>query len=208
VLSGFDYSTILISLVAVIFVALRVSRSSDKPSGATYFLAGRNLTWSFVGMSVFMTNISAMLVIGLAGDGHRVGLAVAGYELMGAWDLVMLAAFFASVYLKSQVFTIPEFLERRFGWGVRAYLFTDLMRMNVFTRSAIILWAGSLLFASLFGWNQLVVMIVLSNLTGLYMVKDVLKAVVYADMVQGNWLIAGSSVLTASAALTWPKPTS
>jgi SSS family solute:Na+ symporter len=195
-LSTLDYVTILFSLVVVIFVALRVSRSGDKSSGAGYFLAGRDLTWPLVGMSIFMTNISAMHVIGLAGDGHRVGLAVSGYELIGAWDLVMLAAFFAPLYLKSQVFTIPEFLERRFGWGVRAFLSANLMVMNIFTRSAIILWAGSLLFTSLFGWNQLAVMIVLSILTGLYTFKGGLKAVVYADMIQGSWLIVGGSVLT------------
>ncbi len=195
-LSTLDYLTVLISLAVVIFVALRASRSGDKPSGAGYFLAGRDLTWPFVGMSLFMTNISAMHVIGLAGDAHRVGLAVAGYELDGAWDLVMLAVFFAPLYLKSKVFTIPEFLERRFGWGMRAFLSANNMVMNIFTRSAIILWAGSLLFSSLFGWNQLAVMIVLSILTGLYTLKGGLKAVVYADMIQGCWLIAGSSVLT------------
>jgi SSS family solute:Na+ symporter len=198
-LSTLDYLTVLVSLVVVIFVALRASRSGDKSSGAGYFLAGRDLTWPFVGMSLFMTNISAMHVIGLAGDAHRVGLVVAGYELDGAWDLVMLAAFFAPLYLKSKVFTIPEFLERRFGWAMRAFLSANNMVMNIFTRSAIILWAGSLLFTSLFGWNQLAVMIVLSILTGLYTFKGGLKAVVYADMIQGAWLIAGSSVLTVFA---------
>lgn len=196
-LSTLDYLIVFASLGAVFLVALMVSGPGDKSSGAGYFLAGRDLTWPFVGMSLFMTNISAMHVIGLAGDAHRVGLVVAGYELAGAWDLVMLGAFFAPLYLKSKVFTIPEFLERRFGWGMRAFLSANNLVLNIFTRSAIILWAGSLLFSSLFGWNQLLVMIVLSVLTGLYTFKGGLKAVVYADMVQGAWLIAGSSVLTA-----------
>src|SRR5208337_726239 len=195
-LSMLDFLTILVSLAVVIFVALWASRGGAKSSGAQYFLAGRDLSWPLVGMSIFMTNISAMHVIGLAGDGHRVGLAVAGYELVGSWDLVMLAAFFAPLYLKSQVFTIPEFLERRFGWGVRAFLSANLMVMNIFTRSALILWAGSLLFTSIFGWNQLAVMVVLSVLTGLYTFKGGLKAVVYADMIQGCWLIVGASILT------------
>lgn len=198
-LSALDYLTIACSVAVIIMVALWVSKKDDRSSGVGYFLAGRNLTWPLVGISLFMTNISAMHVIGLAGDGYRVGLAVGGYELVGAWDLVMLAVFFAPLYIRSNVFTIPEFLERRFGWGVRVFLSANILAMNIFTRSAIILWAGSLLFSSLLGWNQLMIMIVLSIFTGIYTFMGGLRAVVYADVIQGFWLIAGSGLVTILA---------
>ena len=190
-----DLSVIVLSLAIVIGVALRAGRR--KPSGTEYFLAGRDLTWPFVGMSLFMTNISAEHVIGLAGDGYRVGLVVGGFEWMGALDLIILATLFVPLYLRAKIFTIPEFLERRFGWGLRAFLSVNLLIINVLTKISIALWAGSLLITTLFGWNQMFVMICISAFTVLYTMKGGLRAVVYADMIQGFWLILGGIVLTS-----------
>jgi len=161
-----------------------------------YFLAGRALRWSFIGMSLLASNISAEHVVGLAGDGYRVGMVTGGFEWMAAWCLIILASLFAPLYLRSRIYTIPEFLERRFGWGLRAFLSGNLLVMNVFTKNAIDLWAGSLLLVLLFGWNQMAVMIGLSIFTAFYTMKGGLRAVVYADMVQGTWLIVSSIVLT------------
>ena len=115
---------------------------------------------------------------------------------MGAWDLVILATLFAPLYLRLKVFTIPELLERRFGWSLRAILSLNLLLVNVLTKNAIDLWAGSLLFVVLFGWNQTWVMVAMSAFTALYTMKGGLRAVVYADMVQGTWLIVSSTLLT------------
>src|SRR5438552_10100345 len=150
-----------------------------------------------VGMSLFASNISAEHVIGMAGDGYRIGLVAGGYEWVGAWDLIILAALFAPLYLRGKIFTIPEFLERRFGWSLRALLSANLLLINVLTKNAIDLWAGSLLFTVLFGWKQTWVMIAMSAFTALYTMKGGLRAVVYADMVQGTWLILSSAFLTA-----------
>jgi SSS family solute:Na+ symporter len=189
-----DGAVILLSLLVVVAAVLRAV--SKKGSGTEYFLAGRDLAWPFVGMSLFASNISAEHVIGMAGDGYRIGLVAGGYEWMGAWDLIILAAFFAPLYLRSKVFTIPEFLERRFGWSLRALLSANLLLINVLTKNAIDLWAGSLLFAVLFGWKQIWVMIAMSAFTALYTMKGGLRAVVYADMAQGTWLIVSSTILT------------
>jgi SSS family solute:Na+ symporter len=150
-------------------------------------------------MSLLASNISAEHVVGMAGGGYRVGLIAGGYEWVGAWDLVILAMLFAPLYLRSRIFTIPEFLERRFGWSVRAVLSVNLLAMNVLTKNAVDLWAGSLLFAVLFGWNQFWVMVSISAFTALYTMKGGLRAVVYADMVQGSWLLVSSALLTAIA---------
>lgn len=190
----FDSVIIFLSLALVIGAVLRAA--GKKQTDTEYFLAGRDLRWPFIGMSLLASNISAEHVVGLAGDGYRVGLVTGGFEWMAAWCLIILASLFAPLYLRSRIYTIPEFLERRFGWGLRAFLSGNLLVMNVLTKNAIDLWAGSLLLVLLFGWNQTAVMIVLSVFTALYTMKGGLRAVVYADMVQGTWLIVSSVVLT------------
>jgi SSS family solute:Na+ symporter len=117
---------------------------------------------------------------------------------MAAWCLIILASLFAPLDLRRRIYTLPEFLERRFGWGLRAFLSANLLVMNVLTKNAIDLWAGSLLFVLLFGWNQMAVMIGLSIFTAVYTMKGGLRAVVYADMVQGSWLIISSVVLAVA----------
>ena len=189
-----DSVIILASLLLVVGAVLRAARK--KQSDAEYFLAGRDLRWPFIGMSLLASNISAEHVVGMAGDGYRIGMVAGGYEWVAAWCLICLASLFAPLYLRSRIYTIPEFLERRFGWSLRAFLSANLLVINVLTKNAIDLWAGSLLFVLLFGWNQMAVMIVLSAFTAVYTMKGGLRAVVYADMVQGSWLIVSSLILT------------
>jgi len=193
-LSVVDAAVIFVSLLLVVAAVLRAV--GKRGSGTEYFLAGRDLAWPFVGMSLFASNISAEHVIGMAGDGYRIGLVAGGYEWTGACDLLILASLFAPLYLRSKIFTIPEFLERRFGWSMRALLSANLLLINILTKNAIDLWAGSLLFAVLLGWNQTWVMIAMSAFTAFYTMKGGLRAVVYADMAQGTWLILSSIVLT------------
>ena len=193
-LSWVDTVTIFASLALVVYAVTRAAPKSR--SGSEYFLAGRDLGWPFIGMSLFASNISAEHVLGMAGDGYRIGMVAGGYEWVSGWDLIMLAMLFAPLYLRERIYTIPEFLERRFGWPLRAFLSVNLLIINVFTKNAIDIWAGSLLFKVLFGWNQLLVMIVLSAFTAIYTMKGGLRAVVYADMVQGTWLILSSAILT------------
>ena len=152
VLGILDSVIIVISLALVVGAVLRAA--GKKQTDAEYFLAGRDLRWPFIGMSLLASNISAEHVVGLAGDGYRVGMVTGGFEWMAAWCLIILASLFVPLYLRSRIYTIPEFLERRFGWGLRAFLSGNLLVMNVLTKNAIDLWAGSLLLVLLFGWNQ------------------------------------------------------
>ncbi|MBS1824541.1 MAG: sodium/solute symporter [Acidobacteria bacterium] len=189
-----DSVVILASLVLVIGAVLRAA--GKKQSDSEYFLAGRDLRWPFIGMSLLASNISAEHVVGMAGDGYRIGMVTGGYEWMASWCLIILASLYAPLYLRNKIYTIPEFLERRFGWSLRAFLSGNLLIINVLTKNAIDLWAGSLLFVMLFGWNQIAVMIAISVFTAIYTMKGGLRAVVYADMVQGSWLIISSIILT------------
>jgi SSS family solute:Na+ symporter len=193
VLSWIDTVIIFASLGLVVFAVTRASHKSS--TGKEYFLAGRDLSWPFIGMSLFASNISAEHVLGMAGDGYRIGMVAGGYEWVSGWDLIILAMLFAPLYLREKIYTIPEFIERRYGWPLRAFLSANLLVINVFTKNAIDIWAGSLLFHVLFGWNQLLLMILLSAFTALYTMKGGLRAVVYADMVQGTWLILSSALL-------------
>lgn len=196
VLGLLDSVIIAVSLALVVAAVLRAAHK--KQTDTEYFLAGRDLRWPFIGMSLLASNISAEHVVGMAGDGYRIGMVTGGYEWVAAWCLIILASLFAPLYLRSRIYTIPEFLERRFGVSLRMFLSANLLLMNVLTKNAIDLWAGSLLFTLLFGWNQLAVMIVLSLFTAIYTMKGGLRAVVYADMVQGSWLIISSIILTVA----------
>jgi len=114
-----DSVIIVLSLALVVGAVLRAA--GKKQTDAEYFLAGRALGWPFIGMSLLASNISAEHVVGLAGDGYRVGMVTGGFEWIAAWCLIILASLFAPLYLRSRIYTIPEFLERRFGWGLRAF---------------------------------------------------------------------------------------
>src|SRR3974377_1642915 len=115
-LSLIDSIAIFGSLALVVYAVTRASRKGG--SGTEYFLAGRDLRWPFIGMSLFASNISAEHVLGLSGDGYRIGMVAGGYEWVGAWDMIILAMIFAPLYLREKIFTIPEFLARRFGWDL------------------------------------------------------------------------------------------
>src|SRR5512143_2295198 len=130
-----DSVVILFSLALVVAAVMRAA--GKKQTDAEYFLAGRDLRWPFVGMSLLASNISAEHVVGLAGDGYRVGMAVGGFEWVAAWCLIILASLFAPRYLRSRIYTIPEFLEKRFGWSLRAFLSANLLVINVLTKNAI-----------------------------------------------------------------------
>ena len=103
-LSYIDAITIFASLALVVYAVTRAAGKSS--SGSEYFLAGRDLRWPFIGMSLFASNISAEHVLGLAGDGYRIGMVAGGYEWVGAWDLIILAMIFAPLYLREKIFTI------------------------------------------------------------------------------------------------------
>ncbi|MGO9108863.1 MAG: sodium:solute symporter [Thermoguttaceae bacterium] len=181
-----------------------VSRS--KNTAADYFLAGRNLSWWIVGASIFASNIGSEHVVGLAGSGAKDGVAMAHYELH-AWCLLMLAWVFVPFYARSLVFTMPEFLEKRFSVGSRYVLSIVSLITFVVSKIAVGIFAGGVVFGALLPelqikigttvidsfWIGSVAVIVL---TGLYTVLGGMRAVAYNDAVQTLVLIGGSATLT------------
>jgi solute:Na+ symporter, SSS family len=168
-----------------------------------YFLAGRNLGWWIVGASIFASNIGSEHVVGLAGSGTTDGVALAHYELH-AWCLLVLGWIFVPFYMRSKVFTMPEFLERRFSPANRWVLSVISLVAYILTKIAVGIFAGGIVFSVLLPdlrvggldsfWIGSIMVIVL---TGLYTVVGGLRAVAYTEAVQTIVLVLGSVLVTA-----------
>jgi SSS family solute:Na+ symporter len=178
----------------------------SKDTADDYFLAGRNLAWWIVGASIFASNIGSEHLVGLAGSGCTDGVAMAHYELH-AWCLLILAWVFVPFYARSRVFTMPEFLERRFSPASRWVLSIISLVGYVLTKIAVGIFAGGVVFRTLLPELQLNLgFVVLDSfwigsflviiLTGVYTVLGGLRAVVYTDAVQTVVLVIGSVLVT------------
>jgi SSS family solute:Na+ symporter len=161
-----------------------------------YFLAGRNVGWVAIGASLFATNISSEHFLGLAGTGAQSGLAVGHFEWLACLIVLLLGWVFTPFYLKSGVFTMPEFLERRYNSASRYYLSIVSIIAYVLTKISIALYAGGILLNAVMGWDMYTSAVVIVLITGLYTVIGGLSAVIYTDLVQMFILIGGSVVLT------------
>ena len=177
-----------------------------KDTADDYFLAGRNLGWWVVGASIFASNIGSEHLVGLAGSGCTDGVAMAHYELH-AWCLLVLAWVFVPFYARSRVFTMPEFLERRFSPSSRWVLSVISLVGYVLTKIAVGVFAGGIVFRTLLPELRLDLGFVVMDsfwigsfaviiLTGIYTVLGGLRAVVYTDAVQTVVLVVGSAIVT------------
>src|SRR5205814_3047181 len=200
-----DWLVIAIYFGILLSVAWYVVRKS-KDSAADYFLAGRNLGWWIIGASIFASNIGSEHVVGLAGAGATSGVALAHYEFH-AWCLLVLAWVFVPFYARSLVFTMPEFLERRFSTGSRYVLSIVSLVTFIVSKIAVGIFAGGVVFGTLLPGLRLDVgfvhidsfwigSVLVIALTGLYTALGGMRAVAYNDAVQVTVLIVGSALLT------------
>jgi SSS family solute:Na+ symporter len=204
-ITGIDWVVIGLYFSILLCVAWWVVRKS-KDSAADYFLAGRNLGWWIIGASIFASNIGSEHVVGLAGSGATSGVAMAHYELH-AWCLLVLGWVFVPFYMRSKVFTMPEFLERRFSESSRYILSIVSLITFVVSKIAVGIFAGGVVFGTLFPEMHLnlggveidsfwIGSVLVIALTGLYTVLGGMRAVAYNDAVQVVVLILGSASLT------------
>ena len=161
-----------------------------------YFLAGRNVGWFFIGASLFVSNISTEHFIGLSGTGASSGLAVGHFEWLACLILLILGWVFVPFYLRSNVFTMPEFLERRFNRQSAVYLAGISIIAYIFTKISVQLYAASVVLERVAGWKLWQTAVVLVIATGIYTVAGGLAAVIYTDTVQTLILITGAVALT------------
>ena len=204
-LNSLDWLAIALYFSVLLGVAWWVVKHR-KDTAADYFLAGRNLGWWVIGASIFASNIGSEHIVGLAGSGAKDGVAMAHYELH-AWCLLVLAWVFVPFYARSLVFTMPEFLERRFSTSSRYVLSIVSLVTFVVSKIAVGIFAGGVVFSTLLPeihlhiagveinsfWIGSVAVIVL---TGLYTALGGMRAVAYNDAVQVLVLICGSATLT------------
>ena len=188
-------SAIIAGYFALTF-AVGFWHSRRERTARDYFLAGQHVGWFAIGASVFATNISSEHFIGLAGSGASTGLAVGAYEWSAAFCLFLLGWLFVPHYLRSRVFTMPEFLERRFSPVCRTYLTWVSVFAYVFTKISVSLFAGGIFIREVFGWDYLTSAVLLVLATGAYTIAGGLAAVIYTDLVQAFILIGGAFVLT------------
>ncbi len=183
-----------------------------KDEAADYFLAGRNLSWWIIGASIFASNIGSEHIVGLAGSGAKDGVALAHYEFH-AWCLLVLAWIFVPFYARSMVFTMPEFLERRFSTGSRYVLSIVSLITFIVSKIAVGIFAGGVVFSTLLPELQVTIggqlidsfwigSVLVIALTGLYTALGGMRAVAYNDAVQVTVLILGSALLTIYGLIT------
>ena len=193
-LSFLDYLMVGLYGLVVGTVGFILVRKAKSVEG--FFLAGRSLTWPFIGASLFAANISAEHFVGLAGAGYSSGLAVGGFEWMAVYCLIPLIVLFLPFYIRNKIYTVPEFLEQRFSRTVRLFFSGFMVVLSVLTKISISLWAAALVFEELFGWPRLTVIWAVGLFTALYTLKGGLRVVVYTDALQSTILVVAALILT------------
>ncbi len=203
-MAGLDW--LVISIYFLIMATIVLWSSKKQNTSADYFLAGRNIGWFAIGGSLFASNIGSEHIVGLAGSGATSGMAMAHWE-MHAWIMLMLGWIFVPFYYKANVFTMPEFLEKRFNKYVRWILSVVSLVAYVFTKVSVTVYAGALVFQTilpdininLFGytwgpfWIGAFVTVIV---TGVYTILGGFRAVLYTDSIQALLLIIGSLSIT------------
>ena len=193
-LDTLDWIFIAIYFVALFGVAIWVILKKNENT-EDYFLAGRNIGWFVVGASIFASNIGSEHVVGLAGTGASDRMPLLIYELH-AWLVVMLGWVFLPFYARSGVFTMPEFLEKRFSAKSRWILSIFSIAAYVLTKISVTIYAGGVVVSSLLGINFWVGALSTLILTGIYTILGGMRAVVYTEAIQAVILVLGAGTLT------------
>lgn len=190
-----DLSIVVFYLVASRVLALWLVRGKSADADG-FFLGGRNFIWPLIGFSLFATNMSGASFVGLAGAGYNSGISVFSYEWMAAIILVIFIFFILPFYLRSQVFTMPEFLERRYDRRLRYGFAALLIFLNIFLDCAGALYAGGLVVKTLFPtWPLWFGVLLLALLAAVLSITGGLGAVVVSDTIQACVLILGGLII-------------
>ena len=194
-----NLSFIDILVIAAYFILLAAiawwAAKREKNISSDFFLASRDVGWLAVGASLFASNIGSEHLVGLAGTGAASGLAVGHFEWLASFILLLLGWLFVPFYLRSGVYTMPEFLERRYNSGSRAYFTWVSIIGYVLTKISVTLFAGGIVMRAVTGfdfWTSAAILIVV---TGLYTIFGGLRAVIYTEVLQAVVLILGSVTL-------------
>lgn len=189
-LATLDYVIFGVYVLIVIGVGLAVSRK-NKESAEGYFLAGKSLPWWAIGASLIAANISAEQFIGMSGSGFSIGLGIASYEWMAAITLLLVGKFFLPIFIEKGIYTIPEFVEKRFNRSLKTILAIFWLCLYIFVNLTSVLYLGGLALETILGVPLMYAIIGLALFALIYSVYGGLSAVVWTDVIQVAVLVFG-----------------
>ncbi len=197
-LATLDIAILAIYAVGIFVLAQWVSREKGehKKDAQDYFLASRALPWWAIGTSLIAANISAEQIVGMSGSGYVMGMAIASYEWMAALTLIVVGKWILPVFLKNGIYTMPEFLERRYSPAVRNVMAVFWLALYIFVNLTSILWLGALAVNAITGLDLQVAITALALFALLYALYGGLKAVALTDIVQVSLLVLGGIIIT------------
>lgn len=192
-LGTLDIAIVLIYLAGIFVLAQWVSRekAGHSKDAKDYFLASKSLPWWAIGASLIAANISAEQIIGMSGSGYAIGLAVASYEWMAALTLLIVGKWFLPVFLRNGIYTMPQFLEQRYGSRIRTVMAVFWLGLYVFVNVTSILWLGAVAVNQVTGIDQMTAVVLIGVFALLYQLYGGLKAVALTDIVQVTLLVLG-----------------
>ncbi|XP_063970391.1 sodium/glucose cotransporter 4-like [Lytechinus pictus] len=200
-LEAADIVIIVLHFLIVFSLGLWVSwRAGNKNTTSGYFLAGRDMSWWLVGLSLYVSNIGSSSFIGLASSAAASGYAVIAYEFHGIFCLLLLGFIFVPVYFASGITTVPEYLKKRFG-GERLQVGLSVINLFLLVLASLSaeMYAGSIIIREALGWNIYLSTILLLALTAIYTVAGGLKAVIITDALQTVVMVTGAFILMGIA---------
>jgi SSS family solute:Na+ symporter len=196
-LSWADIVIIVLYFMFIIYLGVKYSKSQDENS---YFLAGRGMGWGIIGFSLFAASISSSTLIGQAGDAYSTGIAVFNYNLISVLVMIFFAWYILPFYIKSKIFTIPEFLEKRFNVASRYYFSAITIIVNIFLDAAGSLYAAAMVMKLVFPEASIFTLaVIFAIIVAAYTIPGGLSAAIRVDLYQGVFLLIGSAVLTVYA---------
>lgn len=191
-----DIAIVALYFVLVMCIGFFAMWKNNRSTVSGYFLAGRSMTWVAIGASLFVSNIGSEHFIGLAGSGAASGFAVGAWEFNALMLLQLLGWVFVPVYIRSGVYTMPEYLSKRFGGHrIQIYFAALSLLLYIFTKLSVDLYSGALFIQESLGWNLYLSVILLIGMTALLTVTGGLVAVIYTDTLQALLMIIGALTL-------------
>jgi len=193
-----DYFIFIAYAILILGVGLWVSREKDghQKNAEDYFLASKSLPWWAIGASLIAANISAEQFIGMSGSGFALGLAIASYEWMAAITLIIVGKYFLPIFIEKGLYTIPEFVEKRFSTNLKTILAVFWIALYVFVNLASVLYLGSLALETIMGIPMIYGVMGLALFAAAYSLYGGLSAVAWTDVIQVVFLIMGGLVTT------------
>ena len=193
-----DYLIFVVYAIVILGVGLWVSRDKDgkDKTAEDYFLASKSLPWWAIGASLIAANISAEQFIGMSGSGFALGLAIASYEWMAAITLLIVGKYFLPIFIEKGLYTIPEFVEKRFSTNLKTILAVFWIALYVFVNLASVMYLGGLALETIIGIDMVYAVIGLALFAAAYSLYGGLSAVAWTDIIQVIFLVLGGVVTT------------